>query len=77
MFRDHGILGGISCDKDQEGFFRGGAPAEFIEEVHRVWCVDQSGKPGFLAGSDEEAGGDADAFVDIVIFLFLARRRTA
>ena len=62
----------MTGDQDEEGFLRLRTVADPVQELHRVRRVHQRGEPRLMTGGDQQARGDADAFMDVVIFAVFA-----
>ncbi len=62
----------VADDEEQEGAFVAGAIQNLVEEAHGAGGVGEADQPGMVQGGDEDAGGDADAFLYVVMFDFAA-----
>ena len=66
--RDHCFLGGVADWDEQEGALVGRSVQDLSEETHRTGSVAQGGKTSPVESSEQETGGDADTFLNIVVF---------
>ena len=72
VFRHGRALGRIAADDQHVGLFIDRAFADLIEEAHRVGRVGQGDQTGLVQGCQQEAAGDPDALIDVVVLLGLA-----
>ena len=54
-------------DQEQKGPLVPGPFQDLVQEFHRAGGMGEGGQPSLVEGGDEEAGGDADGFCDVVV----------
>ena len=72
MCRDRRAGRRIACDQQQVRFLRRRTSTNLVQESHRVRRVRQRREAGGVERGDQQAGGDADRFVDVVILVVVA-----
>jgi hypothetical protein len=65
--RDVAVLGGVADRDEEKRFLVLRAAEDFAEEAHRAGGVGEGGEAGGVQRGQEEAAGDADGLVDVVV----------